>query len=198
MSAQMSALQYFNHAWCLAAALSVLALLMPGGVASAGADACPAYLNQDLHKLRSSETLNICKSFAGKPLLIVNTASHCGFTPQFKGLQALHEKYQSRGLVVLGFPSDSFLQEAKADTETAEVCYINYGVKFPMLAVSAVRGSDANSIFQELNRQAGAPRWNFNKYLLTPDGKVVKHFGSMVTPESPELNSAIEALLPQM
>ncbi len=176
-------------------AFAVLLLLAISGTASAAAGACPVFLDQDLHKLRSSEVLNICKAFAGKPLLIVNTASHCGFTPQFKGLQALHQKYQSRGLVVLGFPSDSFFQEARADAETAEVCYIDYGVKFPMFAVSDVRGARANAVFRQLNQQAGAPTWNFNKYLVSADGRVVRHFGSTVTPESPELNAAIEAVL---
>jgi glutathione peroxidase len=177
----------------LIAGLALLSLHQPLYAASAP---CPAFLNQEFHKLRSSDVVNICKAYAGKPLLIVNTASHCGFTPQFKGLQALHEKYQARGLVVLGFPSDSFHQEAASDGETAEICYINYGVKFPMVAVSDVRGDHANSVFMELNRQAGAPKWNFNKYLVTPDGKVVKHFDSTVAPDSPELTSAIEAVLP--
>ena len=180
------------------AGLTLSGLTLPGltNAAAAAATTCPAFLNQDLHKLRSSEMLNICKAYAGKPMLIVNTASHCGFTPQFKGLQALHEKYQSRGLVVLGFPSDSFHQEAKADTETAEVCYINYGVKFPMVATSDVKGAGANSVFKELNQQAGEPKWNFNKYLVTPDGKVVKHFDSTVAPDAAELTAAIEAVLP--
>src|SRR5262245_65679896 len=89
---------------------------------------CPAYLNQDLQKLRSKETVNICKAYAGKPLLIVNTASHCGFTPQFKELEALHEKYKDQGLVLIGFPSNDFHQEAKTEDEAADVCYINYGV----------------------------------------------------------------------
>ncbi len=177
------------------AALAGLSLLGLNSVAAATAT-CPAFLDQDLRKLRSSEILNICKTFAGKPLLIVNTASHCGFTPQFKSLQALHEKYQSRGLVVLGFPSDSFHQEAKTDTETADVCYINYGVKFPMFATSDVKGAGTNGVFKELNKQAGEPKWNFNKYLVTPDGKVVKHFDSTVAPDSAELTAAIEAVLP--
>ena len=156
---------------------------------------CPAYLNQDLRKLRSKETINICKDFAGKPLLIVNTASHCGFTPQFKGLQALHEKFKDKGLVLIGFPSNDFHQEAKAEEETAEVCYINYGVKFTMVSESSVKGADANPIFKELTRQTKAPSWNFNKYLVKPDGTVVEHFGSTTTPESSALNKAIEKVL---
>jgi len=172
-------------AWALVAA--------PGLAGAAGT--CPAYLDQDLRKLRSSQTVNICKEYPGRPLLIVNTASHCGFTPQFKGLQALYEKYKDRGLVVIGFPSNSFRQEASEEAETAEVCYVNYGVKFTMLAESPVKGADANPVFAELTRQAGEPKWNFNKYLVRPDGTVVEHFDSRVTPDSPEMSRAVEALL---
>jgi glutathione peroxidase len=164
------------------------------GTASAFAE-CPAYLNQDLQKLHSKETVNICKAYAGKPLLIVNTASHCGFTPQFKELEALHEKYKDQGLVLIGFPSNDFHQEAKTEDEAAEVCYINYGVKFTMLAPSSVRGSDANPIFKELAKQTTSPSWNFNKYLVKPDGKVVEHFGSLTSPDSKKLTKAIETVL---
>jgi glutathione peroxidase len=167
-------------------------LLAVSGIATAE---CPAYLNQTLQKLRSSEKVNICEAYAGKPLLIVNTASHCGFTPQFKGLQALYEKYKDRGLVVLGFPSNDFHQEAKAETETAEVCYINYGVKFTMFQPSAVRGDDVNPIFKELAKQTTKPSWNFNKYVIKPDGTVVKHFGSMTKPDDKDLEKAIETAL---
>ncbi len=164
-----------------------------GGVASAAE--CPAFLNQDLQKLRSKETVNICKAYAGKPLLIVNTASHCGFTPQFKGLQALHEKYKDQGLVVIGFPSNDFRQEAKDDAETAEVCYINYGVQFTMVSESSVKGDGANPIFKELARQTKAPTWNFNKYVVQPDGKVAAYFASGTTPDSAAMTKAIEDVL---
>lgn len=179
-----------HHKLCV---LALLASIFLG--ASAFAADCPGYLNQDLRKLRSAETVNICKAYAGKPLLIVNTASHCGFTPQFKGLEALYEKYQDRGLVVLGFPSNDFNQEAKEETETAEVCYINYGVKFTMFSPMSVKGPEASPIFKELAKQTTAPAWNFNKYLVKPDGTVVKYFDSKVTPDSAELNQAIESLL---
>ncbi|MFT3906455.1 MAG: glutathione peroxidase [Steroidobacteraceae bacterium] len=172
--------------------MALLALL--AGSSSWAAE-CPAWLNQDFRKLRSNESVNLCKLADGKPLLIVNTASHCGFTPQFQGLEALHEKYKDRGLVVVGFPSDSFNQEAKDDAETAEICYINYGVKFTMLAASPVKGADANGVFKELARQSTEPGWNFNKYLVKPDGTVVRHYDSKVTPDSPELNQDIEAIL---
>ena len=170
-----------------------LGLLAFGGIASASE--CPAYLNQDLQKLRSKETVNICKAFAGKTLLIVNTASHCGFTPQFKGLQALFDKYKDKGLVVIGFPSNDFHQEAKDDAETAEVCYINYGVKFTMVSESSVKGDNANPIFKELARQTKAPNWNFNKYLVQPDGKVTAYFSSMTTPDSAEMTKAVEDVI---
>jgi len=162
---------------------------------SARAAGCPAWLDHDFQKLRSSESVNICKAYAGKPLLLVNTASHCGYTPQFKGLEALHEKYRDQGLVVVGFPSNDFNQEAKDDKETAEVCFINYGVKFTMLAPTAVKGTAANPVFMELARQTKEPQWNFNKYLVKPDGTVLGYFDSKVTPESPELNQAIAGLL---
>ena len=172
-------------------ALAVLILAAP---AALGAD-CPAFLNHDFKKLRSSQSINLCTEYAGKPLLIVNTASHCGFTPQFKGLEALYQKYRGRGLVVVGFPSDDFKQEAKDEAETADICYINYGVTFTMLAPSAVTGKDANPVFQELDRRTQEPTWNFNKYLVDANGKVVQHFDSRVRPDSAELQQAIEKLL---
>jgi len=157
--------------------------------------ACPAYLNHDFQKLHSSEKVNICTASAGRPLLIVNTASHCGFTPQFKALEAIHEKFSSRGLFVVGFPSDDFHQEAADQKETAEVCYVNYGVKFLMLAPTPVRGENANDVFKELARQTVGPKWNFNKYLVKPDGTVARHFDSPESPDSPQFTQAIEALL---
>jgi glutathione peroxidase len=175
--------------------LIVGAGVLASAMSVASAAECPAYLNQDLQKLRSSERVNICKAYAGKPLLIVNTASHCGFTGQFKGLQALHEKYKDKGLVVLGFPSNDFNQEAKSEEKTAEICFINYGVKFTMLSESAVKGDKANPVFKELARQSKAPSWNFNKYLVKPDGTVAKHFGSSTAPDSADMTQAIESVL---
>jgi glutathione peroxidase len=157
---------------------------------------CPAFLNQDFRKLRSQESVNLCRLAAGKPVLIVNTASHCGFTGQFEGLEALHKKYAPRGLVVVGFPSDDFHQEANDEAEAAEVCFINYGVTFTMLSPSSVKGRDANPVFRELARQSREPSWNFNKYLLTPDGKVAGYFGSTTSPNSEKLTKAIEEILP--
>jgi len=175
--------------------IAIAGLTLLGLSNSASAAECPAYLNKDFQKLRSKETVNICKDYANRPLLIVNTASHCGFTPQFKGLEALHEKYKDQGLVVIGFPSNDFKQEAKDEAETAEVCYVNYGVKFTMLTESEVKGDHANPVFKELARQTKAPSWNFNKYLVKPDGTVVKHFGSATTPDSKDMTNEIDAVL---
>jgi glutathione peroxidase len=168
------------------------ALLLAGAATAA---TCPAFLNHEFKKLHSSDSVNLCSVYAGQPLLIVNTASHCGYTPQFKGLEALHQKYANRGLLVVGFPSDDFNQEAKDQAETADICYINYGVTFTMLAPSSVTGKHANPVFQELDRRSGEPTWNFNKYLVSADGKVVQHFDSEVAPDAAELTTAIEKLL---
>jgi len=156
---------------------------------------CPAFLDHDFMKLRSSQSVNLCDEYAGRPLLIVNTASHCGFTPQFKGLEALHQKYKARGLVVVGFPSDDFDQEANDEAETADICYVNYGVTFTMLSPSPVTGRAANPVFRELGRRSGEPGWNFNKYLVSSDGEIVQRFDSRVRPDAPELQQAIEQLL---
>lgn len=159
------------------------------------ASECPAYLDHEFRKLHSTDTVNLCKEFAGKPLLIVNTASHCGFTQQFEGLEVLHKKYGSKGLVVLGFPSNDFRQAAASEAEAAEVCYINYGVTFTMMSPISVKGEDAHPLFKELARQTTAPGWNFNKYLIDPSGAVLSHFGSNTSPESPNLIRPIEQLL---
>ena len=163
--------------------------------ATPAAQSCPAYLNQDFRKLGSSQKMNICKDFAGKPLLIVNTASHCGFTPQFKGLESIYQKYKARGLVVVGFASDDFNQEDQDEAKAAEICQQNFGVTFTMLSPQHVRGAEANPVFKELAKQTSEPKWNFNKYLVAADGKVAKYFPSNVAPESAEFNSEIEKLL---
>ena len=156
---------------------------------------CPQYLDQEFRKLHSSETVNLCAKYGGKPLLIVNTASHCGFTPQFEGLETLHKNYVSWGLVVLGFPSNDFFQAAESEQKAAEVCFINYGVTFTMLSPVSVKGPEAHPLFKELARQSQAPTWNFNKYLVSSSGEVVNHFNSNVKPSSPVLSKRIEDLL---
>lgn len=184
----------------LAAALSLSSVVPTvhgiSGVAMAKAgSSCPAFLAQDYRKLHSSQNVNLCNLVSGKPVLIVNTASHCGFTPQFKGLEAAYQKYKTRGLVVVGFSSDDFNQEAKDEAEAATMCFINYGVTFTMLAPQHVKGPDANPVFKELARQTQEPKWNFNKYLVTADGKVAQYFDSKVAPDSAQFDEAIEKLL---
>jgi glutathione peroxidase len=164
-------------------------------VATTSTATCPAWLNQEYRKLHSSQKVNLCQAYAGKPLLIVNTASHCGFTPQFKGLEAAHQKYKQRGLVLVGFASDDFNQEDADESKAAEICFLNNGVTFTMLAPTHVKGKAANPVFAEMARQTKAPAWNFNKYLVRADGKVLQHMGSNVAPESTQFAAAVEALL---
>ena len=130
------------------------------------------------------ESGNLCEH-AGKVLLVVNTASFCGYTPQYKGLQALHERYRSKGLVILGFPSNDFgKQEPGSNKEIADFCESTFGVKFPMFAKSSVRGAEANALFKELAQASGTtPKWNFYKYLISREGKVVESYSSMTSPD---------------
>ena len=172
------------------------ALLMVGASVFA-AENCPDLLTYSAAKLRGEETIDFCERYRGKVILAVNTASQCGYTPQFKGLESLYQKYRDRGFVVLGFPSDDFDQEYDDAAKTALVCYLNYGVTFPMFARSAVTGENANLFFKRLAAAAGEePQWNFYKYLIDPQGQVRAVFAARTTPESPELQRQIEALLP--
>lgn len=156
---------------------------------------CPDFLNHTVRKLNSKKSVDICQQFAGKTFLIVNTASNCGYTPQFKQLEALHQEYKEQGLVILGFPSDNFFQEEDQEKDTAKVCFVNYGVTFPMFNTIEVRGSDAHPIFAHLGEQTASPYWNFYKYLVSSDGKTIQRFSSKVEPQSDELIKAIQAQL---
>ncbi len=140
---------------------------------------------------------NICETYTGKVILVTNVASQCGFTPQYEGLEKLYKTYKDRGLVVLGFPSGDFGgQEFASDGEIQEFCKLNFGVTFPMFSKSSVKGDNANVLFKTLSSKTGKqPSWNFNKYLVGRDGKVIAHFGSKTTPESAELTKAVEAAL---
>lgn len=172
-----------------------LLYLLAGLFTSHAFASCPEFLDHEFRKLHSSESVNLCQSYGGRPMLVINTASHCGFTDQFEGLEALHQQYKDKGLVVVGFASNDFKQEADSEAEAAEVCYVNYGVSFTMIAPSHVKGEQANPVFAELARQTKAPSWNFNKYLVDGSGTVVEKYGSMTGPDSKKLNKAIEALL---
>ena len=170
-----------------------------GNVESANAttvdNQCAAFLDHDVRKLHSKEQVNLCELTKDKAILVVNTASNCGFTPQFKALEAIHKEYKDQGLVVIGFPSDDFFQEEDEEKETAKVCFVNYGVTFTMLQTSAVRGSDVNPVFKHLGEETTSPKWNFYKYIVSKDRQQVKHFNSRVDPNDKEFISAIEAVL---
>lgn len=171
-----------------------LALALLSGAALA--DSCPPLLQHELPKLRSKDTIDLCQQFQGQALVVVNTASFCGFTPQFEGLEALYQRYKDEGLAVLGVPSDDFFQESDDADRTAEVCYVNYGVTFSMTQTQPVRGRDATPLLKELARQAGgAPRWNFYKYVVDRNGQVVDYFSSKVKPDDPKFVAAVEKAL---
>jgi glutathione peroxidase len=163
--------------------------------ASPAPASCPALLKQSFKRLQDEAPQDLCQ-YAGKVVLVVNTASYCGYTKQYEGLEKLYAKYSPRGLVVLGFPSNDFKQEATSTKEIAELCYNTYGVKFPMFAPTAVSGANANPLHAALAQQTGKePKWNFTKYLIGRDGKVIEHFPSKVTPEAPTLVGKIEGAL---
>ena len=173
----------------------LVALILLGFSTMARAENCPMFTEQPIRQLHSSNLIAACEQFQGKPLLIINTASHCGYTDQFGALETLHQKYQDEGLVVLGFPSNDFRQEAKQEANTAKVCYLNYGVTFTMFAPVQVKGAGAHPVFQYLNQRAGAPRWNFYKYVVSGDRQQVIRLPSAVTPGSDKMASAIRRVL---
>tara|TARA_B100000475_G_C15005089_1_gene318013 strand:+ start:67 stop:591 length:525 start_codon:yes stop_codon:yes gene_type:complete len=157
--------------------------------------ACSDLMDTEMRILDSSETVNLCE-YSDQVVLVVNVASRCGYTYQYASLQKLYEDYKDEGFVVLGVPSRDFMQEYSDETDVAEFCSTEYGVDFPMFATSKVRGNKANALHKKLIDQSGvSPSWNFNKYLITRDGKVASTFGSKVKPDSPELISKIKELL---
>ena len=176
--------------------LIVVVMLALGWQAGAvAADACPATLNHTFDRLQDEKPQSLCQ-YAGKVVLVVNTASYCGFTPQYQGLEALYGKYKDKGLVVLGFPSNDFSQETGDNRQIAEFCENTFGVKFPMFAKSSVRGGEANPLYRQLAQATGrAPLWNFHKYLIGRDGKVVDSFTSLTAPDNAALVKQIEKQL---
>ena len=156
---------------------------------------CPDYLNIEMRKLGSTEVINFCEAYPNKPMLIVNTASNCGYTHQLSGLEQVHQLYRDQGLVVLGFFSDDFFQEEDNEEDAAEVCFGKYEVTFPVMATSSVRGKDANPVFRALGEAKGYPRWNFNKYVVDTDGEVLAKFRSDVSPDSPKIRKILSSIL---
>ncbi len=175
---------------------AALAQAQAPAAAPAAAASCPAILHQTFNRLQDEAPQNLCQ-YAGKVVLVVNTASYCGFTSQYDGLEKLYAKYARQGLVVLGFPSNDFgKQEPGSSKEIADFCYNTYGVKFPMFSKSSVKGADANPLHASLIKLTGKePKWNFTKYLIGRDGKVLEYFPSKVTPEDKQMVSKIEQAL---
>ena len=168
-----------------------------GGGNAAPAAACPALLQHTVLRLQDEQPQSLCQ-YSGKVLLVVNTASFCGFTGQYEGLEALHKRFQAKGLVVLGFPSNDFSQETGDNKQIAAFCSNTFGVKFPMFTKTGVTGDAASPLYRQLAQQSGkSPRWNFYKYLVGRDGKVLESYSSMTGPDNAGLVRAVEQALAQ-
>ena len=176
--------------------LSHAATPAPAQATAPAASACPAILQHQFNRLQDEAPQNLCQ-YAGKVVLVVNTASYCGFTSQYQGLEDLFAKYQGRGLVVLGFPSNDFgKQEPGSSKEIADLCFNTYGVKFPMFSKTVVAGAQRNAFYAALVKATDTtPKWNFHKYLIDRTGKVVTSYSSLTAPDSKNLIAAIEKAL---
>jgi glutathione peroxidase len=181
-------------------ALGFIAFAMSAGAfaqtAASTAPACSSLLHKSFKRLQDDAPQDLCQ-YAGRVLLVVNTASYCGFTSQYEGLEKLHTDLKAKGLVVLGFPSNDFgQQEPGGSKQIADFCTNTYGVKFPMFEKSVVTGSGANPLYRELAQATGkTPRWNFHKYLIGRDGKALASYSSMVTPQDMKLMADIDRAL---
>lgn len=179
-------------------ALAVVALsaAVPAYAQALAAGPCPALLDREFNRLQTGKPESLCQ-YRGKVLLVVNTASHCGYTNQYEGLEALYRKYRDRGLVVLGFPSNDFgAQEPGSNREIAEFCRLTYGVQFPMFEKSSVTSLKTNPLYADLAARTGqSPRWNFHKYLIDRNGNAAGTFASDIEPDSRQLLALLEKLL---
>jgi len=186
------------HSTVFAFAMLLAAASAPASAQTAAPLNCPAILQHQFPRLQDAAPQNLCQ-YTGKVVLVVNTASYCGFAGQFEGLEALYAKQQAKGLVVLGFPSNDFgQQEPGSSKEIADFCFNTYGVKFPMMGKTVVSGPDKNPLYAALVKATGQePRWNFYKYLIDRNGRVVESFSSLTTPDSSSLTSAIDKALAQ-
>ena len=188
----LTSLKTLASAMCLAICLFVP---VSATAQSAKPKSCPALLQHTFPKLQDDSPQALCQ-FAGKVVLVVNTASYCGYTYQYQGLEALYEKYKDKGLVVLGFPSNDFLQEKSSNKEIADFCFNTYGVAFPMFSASAVKGNKANPLYKALSQRTGqAPGWNFYKYLVDRSGNKVFAYDSRVEPSDKKFLTTLDALL---
>jgi glutathione peroxidase len=175
--------------------LAAFAVSAAAATPSGGGATCPALLDHKFASLHG-EQVSLC-DFRGKVLLVVNTASQCGYTPQYESLEKLYRRYRDQGLVILGFPANDFGgQEPGSSAEIAQFCQVNYGVTFPMFAKTSVVGANANPFYRELGKRTGkAPRWNFHKYLINRAGEPVAAFESAVAPTDSKITTQIEQLL---
>ncbi len=167
-------------------------------LASGSVLACQsALLDQNFRRLASTEEVNLCEAYSGKVVLVVNTASKCGNTPQYDGLEKLYEEYGDEGLVVLGFPSNDFFgQEPGAEKEIQEFCRLTYGVQFPMFEKTSVKKKDAHPFFVALANSSGTyPKWNFHKYLIGRNGELITNFSPRTQPYDANLIESIEKAL---
>ena len=187
----------------LSCALAVVAMSLwspvqaqPAKVPAVMPAACPALLQHNVLRLQDEKPQSLCQ-YAGRVLLVVNTASYCGFTGQYAGLEALYRRFEVRGLAVLGFPSNDFgRQEPGSNQAIADFCENTFGVKFPMFSKTTVLGPSAHPLFQQLAQRSGErPGWNFHKYLIARDGQVVRSFPSAMAPDDPAIVREIEKLL---
>ena len=182
-----------------AVAIGLLAGSASFALPAAAAATCPALLQRTVPRLQDEKPVNLC-DYAGQVVLVVNTASYCGYTPQYKALEALSERYRKRGLVVLGFPSNDFGgQEPGANAEIAAFCENTFNVKFPMFTktqVKPARGARIEPLYAELAERTGeSPKWNFHKYLISRDGSAVLSYASAVEPDSARFVKEVERLL---
>lgn len=177
----------------------VMAVMLLVCATAAQATSCPTLLDRSMPRLQDEKPQNLCQ-YSGKVVVVVNTASYCGFTSQYKGLEALYARYQDRGLVVLGFPSNDFgSQEPGSNREIASFCSSTFGVKFPMFTktrVSNSAGSDVNPLYADLRKVTGsAPRWNFHKYVIARDGTTVESYSALTAPDDKSFIRSLEKLL---
>ncbi len=160
------------------------------------AQTCAEPLKEKVRLLNQSVSVPLCELTQGKVCLFVNVASHCGFTYQYEALEKLQQTYQKKGFTVIGVPSSDFFQEKDKESDIAQFCQLNYGVSFPMLEKSHVRGSDATPLFKWLQAETDTSiKWNFYKFLVDKNGKPIQAFASMTEPTDAKLIAAIESLL---
>ncbi len=177
--------------------IPLISLLLAGLLTATSATSAAGLLDHSFRPLAGKTPVHLSQAYAGNVVLVVNTASKCGFTPQFEALEAMHAKYKGKGFAVLGFPSGDFkAQEFEDEKQIQEFCTLTYGVKFPMFEKVHVVGDQTTPLYQGLAQAAGeAPKWNFHKYLIGRDGKLVASYGSTTRPDAAVVIAAIEQAL---